>query len=44
MVLETPKLDTPQSRRMSDVDPLDRENLDLLRSLIEAAPTSRRSR
>jgi deoxyribonuclease-4 len=34
MLLETPKLDTPQSRRLSDVDPLDRENLALLRSLI----------
>lgn len=34
MLLETPKLDTPQSRRLSDVDPLDRENLELLRSLI----------
>ena len=34
MLLETPKEDTPQSRRLSDVDPLDRENLDLLRSLI----------
>jgi len=34
MLLETPKLDTPQSRRLSDVDPLDRENLDTLRSLI----------
>jgi deoxyribonuclease-4 len=34
MLLETPKEDTPQSRRLSDVDPLDRINLDLLRSLI----------
>jgi deoxyribonuclease IV len=34
MLLETPKLDTPQSRRLSDVDPLDRMNLDLLESLI----------
>ena len=34
MLLETPKLDTPESRRKSDVDPLDRENLDVLRSLI----------
>jgi deoxyribonuclease-4 len=33
MLLETPKLDTPQSRR-SDVDPLDRMNLDVLRGLI----------
>jgi deoxyribonuclease-4 len=35
MLLETPKLDTPESGRRSDVDPLDRENLDLLRGLIE---------
>jgi deoxyribonuclease-4 len=34
MLLETPKLDTPQSRRLSDVDPLDRMNLRLLESLI----------
>src|SRR3954464_8837049 len=34
MLLETPKLDTPASRRASDVDPLDRENLALLESLI----------
>ena len=34
MLLETPKLDTPESRRRSDVDPLDKQNLDLLRSLI----------
>ena len=34
MLLETPKLDTPESRRRSDVDPLDRMNLDLLESLI----------
>jgi len=33
MLLETPKLDTPQSRRLSDVDPYDRMNLDVLRSL-----------
>ena len=34
MLLETPKLDTPQSRRASDVDPLDTMNLDRLRRLI----------
>jgi deoxyribonuclease-4 len=34
MLLETPKLETPESRRRSDVDPLDKMNLDLLRSLI----------
>jgi deoxyribonuclease-4 len=37
MLLETPKLDTPQSRRLSDVDPLDRENLDVLRGLLAPA-------
>jgi len=36
MLLETPKLDTPQSRRLSDVDPLDRVNLDVLRGLLAA--------
>jgi deoxyribonuclease IV len=34
MVLETPKLDTPESRRRSDVDPWDRRNLKTLRSLL----------
>ena len=34
MLLETPKLDTPESRRLSDVDPYDRANLALLESLI----------
>ena len=34
MLLETPKLDTTESRRRSDVDPLDRMNLKLLESLI----------
>ena len=34
MLLETPKLETPESRRRSDVDPWDRMNLDLLESLI----------
>jgi len=36
MLLETPKLDTPESRKRSDVDPFDRKNLALLRSLIRA--------
>ena len=40
MLLETPKLDTPESRRLSDLDPLDRMNLDLLRSLIATSPRS----
>ena len=34
MLLETPKLDTPASRRRSDVDPWDRRNLKTLRSLM----------
>jgi deoxyribonuclease-4 len=34
MLLETPKLDTPESRKRSDVDPLDKKNLAVLRSLI----------
>jgi deoxyribonuclease-4 len=33
MLLETPKVDTPQSRRASDVDPFDRRNLATLRRL-----------
>jgi deoxyribonuclease-4 len=40
MLLETPKLETPQSRRTSDVDPLDRMNLDLLRGLLQPPKTS----
>jgi deoxyribonuclease-4 len=34
MLLETPKLETPESRRRSDVDPWDARNLRTLRSLI----------
>ncbi len=34
MLLETPKLETPASRRRSDVDPWDARNLRVLRSLI----------
>ncbi len=34
MLLETPKVDTPQSRRHSDVDPLDKMNLSTLRHLL----------
>ena len=34
MLLETPKLDSPASRRRSDVDPWDRRNLKTLRSLM----------
>lgn len=40
MLLETPKVDTPQSRRASDVDPLDRMNLDVLRRLLQPPKTS----
>jgi deoxyribonuclease-4 len=40
MLLETPKLDTPESRRKSDVDPLDRRNLSVLRGLIQPPNTS----
>lgn len=34
MLLETPKLETPESRRKSDVDPWDARNLRILRRLI----------
>ena len=34
MVLETPKLDTPESRRRSDADPWDMRNLRTLRRLM----------
>jgi deoxyribonuclease-4 len=34
MLLETPKLETPESRRRSDVDPLDARNLRTLRRLM----------
>lgn len=40
MLLETPKVDTPHSRRVSDVDPLDRMNLDTLRGLLQSPKTS----
>jgi deoxyribonuclease-4 len=33
MLLETPKLDTPESRRRCDVDPWDARNLRILRKL-----------
>lgn len=36
MLLETPKLDTPESRRRRDVDPWDARNLRTLRKLIRA--------
>jgi deoxyribonuclease-4 len=44
MLLETPKLDTPASRRASDVDPLDRKNLATLRRLIHSPKTSAANR
>ena len=34
MLLETPKLETPESRRRSDIDPLDKMNLATLRGLL----------
>lgn len=40
MLLETPKVDTPQTRRASDVDPLDKMNLDVLRRLLQAPNTA----
>ena len=40
MLLETPKLETPESRRISDVDPLDKMNLDVLRRLLHSPKTS----
>ena len=35
MLLETPKLDTPERGRRSDVDPLDAKNLRTLRGLLK---------
>jgi deoxyribonuclease-4 len=40
MLLETPKVDTPQTRKASDVDPLDKMNLDVLRGLLQSPKTS----
>jgi deoxyribonuclease-4 len=40
MLLETPKLDTPASRRASDEDPMDKMNLDALRALLQPPKTS----
>jgi hypothetical protein len=34
MLLETPKLETPESKRRSDVDPWDARNLRTLRKLL----------
>jgi deoxyribonuclease-4 len=45
MLLETPKLETPESRRRSDLDPWDARNLRTLRRLIvDERPASRRRR
>ena len=38
MLLETPKLETPESKRRSDVDPWDAKNLRTLRRLIAKVP------
>ena len=40
MLLETPKVDTAETRKRSDVDPLDRMNLATLRQLIQSPKTS----
>jgi hypothetical protein len=40
MLLETPKVDMPRSRKVSDVDPLDKMNLAVLRKLIQSPKTS----
>jgi deoxyribonuclease IV len=44
MLLETPKLETPESRRRSDIDPLDKINLATLRSLIDQSPKTSASK
>jgi deoxyribonuclease-4 len=44
MLLETPKLDTPQGRRRSDIDPLDKINLATLRGLIDQSPKTSASK
>ncbi len=44
MLLETPKLDTAESRRRSDVDPLDRRNLQVLRRLVGQSPKTSASK
>lgn len=40
MLLETPKLETPESKRRSDVDPWDARNLRTLRRLVTTAPAA----
>ncbi|MEO7274985.1 MAG: deoxyribonuclease IV [Vicinamibacterales bacterium] len=44
MLLETPKLDTPDSRRKSDADPYDLRNLRTLRRLLPNAARARAAR
>jgi deoxyribonuclease-4 len=44
MLLETPKLDTPDSRRRSDVDPLDKMNLNVLKRLMRQPPKTSASK
>ncbi len=44
MLLETPKLDTPESRKRSDIDPLDKINLATLRGLITQSPKTSASK
>jgi deoxyribonuclease-4 len=44
MLLETPKLETPRSLRKSDVDPLDRKNLNVLRRLLNQPPKTTASK
>ena len=44
LLLETPKLETPESRRRSDIDPLDEMNLRTLRSLIDHSPKTSASK
>jgi deoxyribonuclease-4 len=44
MLLETPKLDIPQSRQRSDIDPLDKINLATLRGLIDQSPKTSASK
>ena len=44
MLLETPKVDTRESRRMSDVDALDRMNLETMRRLVAQSPKTMASK
>ncbi|HWK09515.1 MAG TPA: TIM barrel protein, partial [Vicinamibacterales bacterium] len=44
MLLETPKLETRETQRLSDVDPLDAMNLETLRTLIDQSPKTTASK